>query len=233
MVMASRISRKCSVFPILSRRPHHRRAVIWIAMELCESQLPVTNYMLCGVRYCNPISTSHSNILMAQRRPTSRSGRTTCGTRTSGRGVRDKGSRRRRDRNAWWQGHGIDVTRLDGVPAAWGEEKPAFIIAPNAPSARMVAADRLLPGAPPPPWTGGTPLILNGANTIIGLWELSGTARASHEEFILPGGGSRVSHMDTSAQEPLNFHVSASAGTLAASGICRRGAACPQQPMCM
>jgi len=84
-------------------------------------------------------------------------------------------------------------------------DEPLYIATMNADAAISTGADLLQT----------IPYSLDGAGIIVGVWD-AGTGNPAHQEFILPGGGSRLRQMDTTFISSHSAHV---AGTVAAAGV--------------
>jgi len=84
-------------------------------------------------------------------------------------------------------------------------DEPLYITTMNADAAVSTGANLLL----------ALPYELDGAGITVGVWD-AGTGNPAHQEFILPGGGSRLSQMDSTYIDAHSAHV---AGTIAAAGV--------------
>ncbi|MFO8027024.1 MAG: S8 family serine peptidase, partial [Opitutales bacterium] len=84
-------------------------------------------------------------------------------------------------------------------------DEPLYITTMNADAAISTGANLLLE----------LPYSLDGAGITVGVWD-TGTGNPAHQEFLLPGGGSRLRQMDTTSLATHSAHI---AGTIAAAGV--------------
>lgn len=94
--------------------------------------------------------------------------------------------------------------------------EPIWIVSQNQIAAASISADELWPTNTVPWPSSSTDLGLTGTNVVLGMWEVDGAVRESHDEFQ-----NRVVQMDQSATNPiaLNYHATGVAGTMAAGGV--------------
>ena len=92
---------------------------------------------------------------------------------------------------------------------------PIYITAQNLIAGASISVDELWPQSATPWQAASTGLDLTGAGITLGLWEVEGAVRTTHDEF-----GARVTQVDDDPFDPipLDAHATGVAGTMTAGG---------------